>query len=293
LKVMMTCYNRVYAAVHRARLSITSTAAGSTSGLAGVEFALTDMPPGTGGFCVVPGSHKANFELPFEDLNEFAEPLPVAAGDVILTTPPENGGRLPTSCHRRIGRQLEGGGRSVRARGAWRRRALMVILSWSLFLTACRTDGAGDASGAGAVPPEVAGRYDAVAGAVREILGPYCGGDPGYIEQPRAATDSAEGAPHRQFLDARVYELSPCRLPPGQRSQLRIARFATAEARDAAIAANMARSLRPATSWQYHDTFSVELWLLDTSSDAEVAAALAAAHDAVRVLPGMRVVLDR
>ena len=57
-----------------------------TSGLTGVEFALTDMPPGTGGFCVVPGSHKANFELPFEDLNEFAEPLPVEAGDVILFT---------------------------------------------------------------------------------------------------------------------------------------------------------------------------------------------------------------
>lgn len=153
----------------------------------------------------------------------------------------------------------------VRAGGAWRRKALIVNLS--LFLAACGTDGAGDASGTAAVPPEVAGRYDAVAGAVREVLGPYCGGDPGYVEQQQAATDSAEGAPHRQFLDARVYELFPCRLPPGQRSQLRIARFATAEVRDAAIAANMARSLRPATSWEY--------------------------HDAVRVLPGMRVVLDR
>jgi hypothetical protein len=37
-----------------------------TSGLTGVEWALTDMPPGTGGFCVVPGSHKANFELPLD-----------------------------------------------------------------------------------------------------------------------------------------------------------------------------------------------------------------------------------
>lgn len=63
--------------VHRGRI---------TSGLTGVEFALTDMPAGTGGFCVVPGSHKANFELPFEDLTDFAEPLPVAAGDVILFT---------------------------------------------------------------------------------------------------------------------------------------------------------------------------------------------------------------
>lgn len=57
-----------------------------TSGLTGVEWALTDMPAGTGGFCVVPGSHKANFDLPFDELDDYAEDLTVSAGDVILFT---------------------------------------------------------------------------------------------------------------------------------------------------------------------------------------------------------------
>lgn len=57
-----------------------------TSGLTGVQWALTDVPAGTGGFCVVPGSHKANFELPFRELEDHAEVLPVNAGDVILFT---------------------------------------------------------------------------------------------------------------------------------------------------------------------------------------------------------------
>jgi hypothetical protein len=57
-----------------------------TSGLTGVEWALSDMPPGCGGFCVVTGSHKANFEIPFEEMDPYAEDIPVSAGDVILFT---------------------------------------------------------------------------------------------------------------------------------------------------------------------------------------------------------------
>ena len=57
-----------------------------TSGLTGVEYALTDMPAGTGGFRVVPGSHKANFELPFEEMDSYAEDVPVSAGDAIIFT---------------------------------------------------------------------------------------------------------------------------------------------------------------------------------------------------------------
>ena len=63
--------------VHRGRI---------TSGLTGVEWALTDMPPGTGGFCVVPGSHKASFEPPFGELAAYAEDVTVSAGDVIIFT---------------------------------------------------------------------------------------------------------------------------------------------------------------------------------------------------------------
>jgi len=57
-----------------------------TSGLTGVEWALTDMPPGTGGFRCIPGSHKANFELPFEMLEDDAQDVPASAGDVIIFT---------------------------------------------------------------------------------------------------------------------------------------------------------------------------------------------------------------
>jgi ectoine hydroxylase-related dioxygenase (phytanoyl-CoA dioxygenase family) len=57
-----------------------------TSGLTGIEWALTDMPSGTGGFRCIPGSHKANFELPFELLEDDAEDVPVSAGDVIIFT---------------------------------------------------------------------------------------------------------------------------------------------------------------------------------------------------------------
>jgi hypothetical protein len=57
-----------------------------TSGLTGVEWALTDMPVGTGGFRCISGSHKANFEVPFEELDSYAEDIPVRAGDVILFT---------------------------------------------------------------------------------------------------------------------------------------------------------------------------------------------------------------
>jgi len=63
--------------VHRGRI---------TSGLTGVQWALTDMPPGTGGLCVVPGSHKANFEIALEELTGDAEDVAVSAGDVIVFT---------------------------------------------------------------------------------------------------------------------------------------------------------------------------------------------------------------
>ena len=57
-----------------------------TSGLTGIQWALTDMPAGTGGFRCVPGSHKANFEQPFDMLDDDAEDVPVSAGDVIIFT---------------------------------------------------------------------------------------------------------------------------------------------------------------------------------------------------------------
>lgn len=51
-----------------------------------MEWALTDVPAGAGGFCCLPGSHKANFELEFGELTGYAEDIPVSAGDVVLFT---------------------------------------------------------------------------------------------------------------------------------------------------------------------------------------------------------------
>jgi hypothetical protein len=57
-----------------------------TSGLTGIEWALTDVPPGTGGFRCIPGSHKANFTVPLDHLEDDAEDIAVRAGDVIIFT---------------------------------------------------------------------------------------------------------------------------------------------------------------------------------------------------------------
>jgi len=80
--------------VHRGRI---------TSGLTGVEWALTDVPAGSGGFCCLPGSHKANFELEFSELTDCAEDIPVSAGDVMLFTEAlTHGSRWPGPGQRRV-----------------------------------------------------------------------------------------------------------------------------------------------------------------------------------------------
>ena len=60
-------------------------------GLINTAFALSDVPPGTGGFCCIPGSHKSNLPLP-EALTDLHNPhecvvaVPVQRGDVIVFT---------------------------------------------------------------------------------------------------------------------------------------------------------------------------------------------------------------
>ncbi len=58
-------------------------------GLTVASFSLCDIPPGSGGFCCIPGSHKANLPLPrqFRDLVEPAEcvvQIPLRKGDAVL-----------------------------------------------------------------------------------------------------------------------------------------------------------------------------------------------------------------
>ena len=60
------------------------------NGLMVVSFALSDAPAGAGGFCCVPGSHKALYDIPpafraAED-NPLARHVPMKAGDVLIFT---------------------------------------------------------------------------------------------------------------------------------------------------------------------------------------------------------------
>jgi ectoine hydroxylase-related dioxygenase (phytanoyl-CoA dioxygenase family) len=65
-----------------------------------VSFALTDVKPGDGGFCVIPGSHKSNFPLPKTIsgiVNEIPPvvQVPLHAGDVVIFTEAVTHGSLP------------------------------------------------------------------------------------------------------------------------------------------------------------------------------------------------------
>jgi len=56
------------------------------SGLTTVTWALVDHGPGQGGFGCVPGSHKADEELPEWVPPEWVREVPVAAGSILLFT---------------------------------------------------------------------------------------------------------------------------------------------------------------------------------------------------------------
>ena len=55
-------------------------------GLVAVQWALVDHPAGAGGFCCVPGSHKAAFALPNRYDPALVCEVPLAGGDVVLFT---------------------------------------------------------------------------------------------------------------------------------------------------------------------------------------------------------------
>ena len=60
------------------------------NGLIVVSFALTDIAPGAGGFCCIPGSHKCLYPMPAEFGRTIESPLvkqiPQKAGDVVIFT---------------------------------------------------------------------------------------------------------------------------------------------------------------------------------------------------------------
>jgi hypothetical protein len=69
------------------------------SGLLVVSFALTPVAPGDGGFCVIPGSHKANFPVPTSIAQgDYGWPVvqpALAAGDALIFTEAVTHGAMP------------------------------------------------------------------------------------------------------------------------------------------------------------------------------------------------------
>lgn len=76
-------------------------------GLVVVSWALCDVGPGDGGFCCIPGSHKANFPLPPDVRNykahqDWIKHVPQKAGSFLLFTEALTHGTLPwTATHQR------------------------------------------------------------------------------------------------------------------------------------------------------------------------------------------------
>ena len=77
------------------------------NGLSVVTWALTDSPPGQGGFACIPGSHKSNYPCP-EDIRHFERDpgcvaqVPMRAGDVVVFTEALTHGTHPwTAAHQR------------------------------------------------------------------------------------------------------------------------------------------------------------------------------------------------
>lgn len=69
-------------------------------GLSVVTFALTDVPPGSGGLCVIPGSHKSHFPLArdiqyYERESPIVQQIPCKAGDCVIFTESLLHGTLP------------------------------------------------------------------------------------------------------------------------------------------------------------------------------------------------------
>jgi hypothetical protein len=70
------------------------------SGLTVAAYQLTDVAPGDGGLCVVPGSHKSNYPCPselrrYEEYREFVTQVSCKAGDCVIFTEAVTHGTLP------------------------------------------------------------------------------------------------------------------------------------------------------------------------------------------------------
>ena len=71
------------------------------NGLVVVSYSLTDIEPGAGGFCCIPGSHKAQYSMPEKwyqlDDNPLVQQIPQRAGDAVIFTESLTHGTWPWS----------------------------------------------------------------------------------------------------------------------------------------------------------------------------------------------------
>lgn len=68
------------------------------NGLIVVSYALSDVPPGAGGFCCIPGTHKSLFPLPkgaYQVDHPLVKHVPMKAGDVLIFTEALTHGTMP------------------------------------------------------------------------------------------------------------------------------------------------------------------------------------------------------
>ncbi|MAG36273.1 MAG: hypothetical protein CL878_08520, partial [Dehalococcoidia bacterium] len=70
------------------------------NGLTVVSWQLTDVNPGDGGLCLIPGSHTGNIACPsevkrYEQYQELVKPITCKAGDVVIFTEAVTHGTLP------------------------------------------------------------------------------------------------------------------------------------------------------------------------------------------------------
>ena len=65
------------------------------AGLIVVSFALVDVSPGAGGFCCIPGSHKASFPVPEHVDRSMVQHVPHGSGGVVVFTEALTHGTLP------------------------------------------------------------------------------------------------------------------------------------------------------------------------------------------------------
>ncbi|MCE9589592.1 MAG: phytanoyl-CoA dioxygenase family protein [Planctomycetes bacterium] len=101
------------------------------NGLMVVSYALRDVPPGAGGFCCVPGSHKSIYRMPqtwFSVDRDIVKHVPMKAGDCLIFTEALTHGTMPWTHE------------------AWERRSVLLkyapyFMQWNYTETMSATEG--------------------------------------------------------------------------------------------------------------------------------------------------------